>query len=804
MALDARTGGSEALYTYAADRETRVGDAVFVPLGNRSVLGYVTRLYEATEADLGFPFKSLKALEARVDGLRLPEAVLDVCRFVSQEYLCTLPVALTSATPPGVRDRLVTVWTAIDPAPTQNLTPIQAETLRVVKETGGLVEQKGKKLEAATVKALKALRTGGSVKSNLRVNPYSERRAKVVMLQLSSDDAKIETFLKQEGRRKPAQALTLMRMQEAEHAQLTAAELRALAGVTEITIKALVDAGLLEAVTEENQAAITPPVPNSAQQLAIDAVAESVRNREPRTFLLFGVTGSGKTEVYLRAAAEALRQGRQVLFLVPEIALATQAISRLRERFGAGVAVLHSDLPPAERLRNWMRIRDGEAGVVLGARSALFAPLENLGLVVMDEEHESTYKQESSPRYHTKAVARFLGIRHSCPVVLGSATPSIESFYEAEATEKANTLHPDEPIADGITLLSLPQRAAHARLPKVDVRDLTEGYRMGKPGLLCEDLHDRIETTLEAGEQVILFLNRRAYTPFVICRDCGHQMKCPNCAVSLSFHKRDRKLRCHHCGFQMVPPDTCPECGGLRLNPFGAGTEKVEEAVAVSFPNTTVARLDRDIARRKGALEETLASFRSGDIGILVGTQMVAKGLDFPNVTLVGAIAADMSLNIPDFRASERTFQLLCQVAGRAGRGKKAGTVIIQTFNPDHPSVRSAQAHDFLAFYEPLLAERKAAGYPPFRRLVNIELSGESRADVLRASQEVFERMQAIDAEILGPVDCAVERLLNQWRRHMLLKLGPNGDVGPIGVALNGFEAKGVQIVVDVDPYSLL
>jgi len=340
----------------------------------------------------------------------------------------------------------------------------------------------------------------------------------------------------------------------------------------------------------------------------------------------------------------------------------------------------------------------------------------------------------------------------------------------------------------------------------VYIDDLTEGYRLGKPSILAQDLRDRMAGALEEGRQIILFLNRRAYAPFIICRDCGHQMQCPNCAVSLSFHRKDGRLRCHHCGYAMRPPESCPECGGSRMNPFGVGTEKVEEAVAGEFPEARVARLDRDIAKKKGALEETLAQFRSGDIQILVGTQMVAKGLDFPNVTLVGVIAADMSLNIPDFRSSERTFQLLSQVAGRAGRGSALGSVVIQTFNPNHISVRTAQAHDFLSFYDSIKLERKAAGYPPFRRLVNIVLSGELRGAVVAAGEEALTRLRpfGLTGKILGPVDCALERVQGRWRRHILLKLPPDSSSAAVGEALLGFAPKNVQVVVDVDPYSLM
>jgi primosomal protein N' (replication factor Y) len=795
VAIDPRTGGAEALYTYQVGESIAVGDAVFVPVGAQTNLGFVTQVYDATEQDLGFPVAKLKAILGRVEGLSLPESVVDLAKFITTEYLCTLPVALGAATPPGVRDRLVTAWKLEDLRPDGALTTVQEEVIRVMKESGGLlVDQKGKRLEAASVRSLRLLRNRGIVSQTLKILPFPETKRGETLLQLSSDRSRIEEFLKKEGKRKPAQALTLMSMQGAEAARLTSSEIKALAGVTETTIKALRDASLLEVFDPQAASPARPPTPNPAQTIAIEAITESVSRQEFHPFLLYGVTGSGKTEVFLRSAAAALQAGRQVLYLVPEIALATQAIAQLRARFGSGVAILHSELPANERLNNWLRIRDGKASIVLGARSALFAPLPNIGLVVVDEEHEASYKQESSPRYHSKSLALFLGRFHNCPVVLGSATPSVESFYEAERENPS------------LTLLSIPQRAAAAQLPTVYIDDLTLGYRAGKPSILSPDLQARVATALGDGRQVILFLNRRAYAPFIICRDCGHQMECPNCAVSLSFHRKDGRLRCHHCGYNIRPPEECPKCGGARLNPFGVGTEKVEEAVAALYPEAKVARLDRDVAKKKGALEETLAQFRSGDIQILVGTQMVAKGLDFPNVTLVGVIAADVSLNIPDFRSSERTFQLLSQVAGRAGRGTALGSVVIQTFNPDHVSVRTAQAHDFVSFYESIKQERESAGYPPFRRLVNIVFSGEDRSEVIAAGEDAFTRLRpfGLTGQILGPVDCAVERVQNRWRRHILLKLPPETDSGQVGATLLGFNPKNVQVVIDVDPYSLM
>lgn len=803
VALDPRAGGADAIYTYAADPSTKVGESRFVPIGNRPVLGVVKSVYQATEEELGFGFDSLKPIGEAIHNLSLPEAVIRLAKFVSEEYLCSLGVALSSASPPGVQDRLVTAWTLTNPKTEEfslrgedeiKLTAAQKEALRTVEDSGGtLAETASHRIPPAQLKVLGQLAAKGLVERSIQVQPFQERKSSKDFLALSPDHDAVEKFLEEQGSKKPAQALTLMRLQGAENSFFSIGEIKALAGVTETTVKSLVSAGLLHSVDPTEKRTPKLPKPNRYQQLAIDAVSRSIQASNAETYLLFGVTGSGKTEVYLNLAAQALKRGRQILYVVPEIALATQAISQLRERFGQGVTILHSELPPSERLQNWMRIREGKAPIVLGARSALFAPLDNIGLIVMDEEHEGSYKQESSPRYHSKRLAEFLSRHHNCPLVLGSATPSIESFQEAE----------DERIS----LLSLPERAASAKLPQVQIVDLSKGYRAGKPAILSTELQTKLTETLDRREQCILFLNRRAYAPFVICRDCGEQMLCPRCSVSLSYHRRDGMLRCHHCDYRLRSPESCPKCQGTRMAPFGVGTEKVEEAVSELFPEAKLARLDRDVAKKRGALEGILAAFRSHDIDILVGTQMVAKGLDFPNVTLVGVVAADLSLNIPDFRSSERTFQLLSQVAGRAGRGSRPGEVVIQTFNPDHISVTTAQSHDFPAFFEALKTERKQANYPPFVRLVNVIFSGESISTITQTSGEAATRIIAAlpsGSEVLGPTNCPLERLHNRWRRHLLVKLGKGASPKLIGEALLGFNVKGVQIVIDVDPYSLM
>lgn len=805
VVLDPRKGGQDAVWTYRPISELQVGDAVFVPLGMRSELGFVLRIYTVTEDELPFPIKSLRSVSARVDGLTLPGPLIDLIRFVSENYLCSLANAAIPALPPGVSKTIRTVWSIVPGAILREGAPaVPSEVFRVMKESDGVLEVRpGKKPSPAMINGLKALRKMGLVEHKLQVAPVQERPKANPVFRLTQNAAKVETFLQRESKKRPAQALTVMAMQSADRGLLTAAEIKALAAVTESTLKALIQAGLLEEVDpEHSQDGGSPPTPNRAQQLAIDAIVESVNAGEPQPFLLFGVTGSGKTEVFLRSAREALRKGKQVLYLVPEIALAAQSIGLLRRRFGSSVAILHSNLTDSERLSNWLRVRDGRASIILGARSALFAPLSNLGLIIVDEEHEQSYKQESVPRYHVKPLALRLAARHSCPVVFGSATPSVESFYEADENE-ARVKVANRP---SMVLLTLPERTASSKLPAVTIRDLGEGYRNHQPDIMTEELRKRIKETLEQRHQVILFLNRRAYAPFLMCRDCGHTLECPNCSVSLSFHRGDAMLRCHHCGYQTKPISQCPKCLGVRVNPFGAGTERVEEAVAKAFPYARVGRLDRDIARKKGALEQILCSFRSGDLDILVGTQIVAKGLDFPNVTLVGVIAADVSLNLPDFRASERTFQLLSQVAGRAGRGTAPGTVVVQTFNPEHAAVLAAKEHAYLPMYDTLREERKAADYPPFTRLVNLILTGEDEQAVVAATDLVaaLVAQECPDATVLGPVNCALERVMGKWRRHVLVKIPPYTSASPIGRALQPFDVPGVQLAIDVDPYSMM
>ncbi len=789
VGIDSRSAGSEAVYSYRASASTRLGEAYVVPLGARRVLGFVVGLRSVRPEDLGFPVSLLKDLGDRVEGVDLPQETISLAREVARQTLTPLAMAVTLVSPPGIRERIVSKWRATDVAFNGDLTPAQKEALRVLQE-GPLIDSKTKPIARGAKSALHALERKGLAARSLDVVSSAGARFEG-LLHLTRDVRKVEAFLSGAGVKRPAQTMTVLALQGSEQASLSVQEIKALCGVSDSTVKSLVEQGLLERVEDDGEERAAPPTPNGDQASAIQALCMAVEKREAKPFLLYGVTGSGKTEVYLRAADEALKWGRQVLYLVPEIALTAQVIAQLRARFGQRVAVMHSNMAPQERLDNWMSVRKGESPVVLGARSALFAPFSNLGLIVMDEEHEASYKQENAPRYHTRQLAKFLSQAHGAPLVMGSATPSVETFLDA-AEER-------------VTRLDLPRRAASARLPEVYVEDMTDLYKGGRPSLFSSRLHGLIGSTLAEGYQAILFLNRRAYSPFIVCRDCGHRFLCPDCSVSLALHARDKRLRCHHCGYSVPAPDKCPQCDGSRVSGFGVGAEKVEEAVRAEFPSARVARLDRDTTKAKGSLEEIFAKFRAREIDVLVGTQMVAKGLDFPNVTLVGVIAADVSLNIPDFRASERTFQLLSQVAGRAGRGEKPGEVVIQTFTPDHVAVQCAQRHDYEAFFAAISLERRQAGYPPFVRLVNVLVIGDDLDEVVERSRTAADRLrQALPtASVLGPASCPIERRSKLWRRHVLVKLAPDEEAAPVAKALEGLDTKRTRVWIDVDAYNL-
>lgn len=523
------------------------------------------------------------------------------------------------------------------------------------------------------------------------------------------------------------------------------------------------------------------------QRQAIERISAADRTE---FFYLYGLTGSGKTEVFFRVAENVIKKGKSVIYLVPEIGLTHQVISEAVNRFGAAAAVLHSGLTGSERLNQWMRIRRGEASIVVGARSAVFAPCEKIGLIIIDEEHDGSYKSGSSPRYHARQTAMYLVSKHNCPLVMGSATPSLEAWNLIQSKK--------------IRVLPLTKRLAGGSLPKIEVVDVS-----GSKGALSARLIEEVRVTKNMGKQTILFLNRRGFTHIFRCRNCGYELLCKNCSVPMTFHKKDGSMKCHYCGMQAKPPSACPECRSLDIGYAGVGTEFVEEEVRRTFPDCSLTRIDADSINSPGDLKAAIRDFREGKTDILLGTQMIAKGLNFPKVRLVGIVLADSGLQMPDFRAAERNFSLITQAAGRAGRYSTDGLVIIQTLKPNHPSIVCAKNYDAPAFYGYELSQRRLLDFPPFKRLIRLvfrskdlkktELAAESAAEILRT-------LLPKGADVMGPAECPLSLIAGNHRRQILIR---SDNFSLIQKACETFVKEykplaGIYVEADTDPLNLM
>jgi primosomal protein N' (replication factor Y) len=633
----------------------------------------------------------------------------------------------------------------------------------------------------------------------VRSEENSAKTRRVAVMDATPDPAMLEKL----ARRAPRQHAILQLLAAAADRRLPVADLGDGAAAA---LKSMEKAGLLRLVTEEvrrdpeadgtEEVLESPPLAlNQGQQHALDAILENLHSPDPKPILLLGVTGSGKTEVYLQAARKVIDAGRTVLVLVPEISLTPQTVRRFKARFAAmqdQVAVLHSNLSQGERFDEWHRIRRGKARIVIGARSAVFAPLPDLGLILVDEEHENTYKQDSVPRYHGRDVAVLRAAFERCPIVLGSATPSLESWHNSQTGK--------------YRLLRLDQRADGQSMPLMRVVDmrLEAAKHKGGPAVLSDKLRTALAQRLEKGEQAILFLNRRGFARSLQCPRCGHVCQCPHCAVALTYHRTDERLVCHVCGHQGIVPRKCPECKDPAIILQGYGTQKVEEIIAKTLPQARIARIDADAMRRKHALRDTLGDFKSRRIDILIGTQMIAKGLHFPNVTLVGILNADLGLHVPDFRAGERTFQLITQVSGRAGRGELQGEVIVQTFTPHSPSIQYARKHDFDGFSEQELEIRRQFLFPPYTHcaVLTARSTHERRAEFTLRTLHLRLAENLPDEILLGePLPSPLVKAHGQFRFQLMLR-GPRGRT--LGRHVRGVLARtplpdDVTVVLDMD-----
>ena len=536
--------------------------------------------------------------------------------------------------------------------------------------------------------------------------------------------------------------------------------------------------------------------PTHEQDAALRSIRESISKGDNDVYLLHGITGSGKTEVYMQSIESALKLGRSAIVLVPEISLTPQAIERFKSRFGSVVAVLHSRLLESERFLEWKKLRDGTANIAVGARSAIFAPVKNLGLIVIDEEHETSYKQDDAPRYNARDVAIERAKIAGAAVILGSATPSIESFQKAASGE--------------YKLLKITERIEKRALPKVDIIDMRqELIDSREPKIFSRALEHAISQVLNRHGQVMLFMNRRGFSTFINCKKCGYVVTCKYCNVSMTYHFDTKKLNCHYCNYQTDPPEKCPKCKGGDIRYFGIGTQKIESEAARLFPAARIARMDTDATAKRGSHRQILTEFKKHKIDILIGTQMIAKGHDFPRVTLVGVVSADTALNLPDFRAGERTFNLLTQVAGRAGRGSEPGRVIVQTFSPNHYAIEKSIEHDYVGFFNEEIEFRKELNYPPFTHIVEIKLRGRKEERVIKAAQDLAAVLNLFIAgkpvEMVGPAPEFISKIKGQFRWNLLLKgEDPRIICGFIDKALDNLKGKsGLIISVDVDPMGL-
>lgn len=594
---------------------------------------------------------------------------------------------------------------------------------------------------------------------------------------------------------------------------LTIPEIMNFSGVSRETINSLVKKGYIEIKQEKvdrNPLLLKKSNENKKlklteeQELALEKVENSIEEKKFKEFLLYGVTGSGKTEVYMQLIEKVIKNGKSAILLVPEISLTPQMLDRFIGRFGKDkIAVLHSKLSIGERHDEWIRIKEEKSKIVIGARSAIFAPVKNLGIIIIDEEHDSSYKSESSPRYNAKEIAEKICKENNIPLLLGSATPDINTFYRTNL----------ENIDDRkITLLKLTKRANNSSLPKVKIVDLKKELAIGNKTMFSTLLHKLIEENLKNKHQTILFLNRRGYSTFIMCRECGYTMKCPNCNISLTYHSFQNKLKCHYCGHEENPVKICPNCGSTKIRYFGTGTQKIEEEVKKEFPEASIIRMDVDTVSKKNSHEEILNKFKKENIDILIGTQMVVKGHHFPNVTLVGVIEADSSLNIDDFRANERTFQILTQVAGRAGREQLPGKVVVQTYNPNSFAIELSKEQNYDLFYKTEIELRKQLNYPPFCDIIVVGFSGRDNNEISKLSTYVYKllktNLENYNIKVFMPMPAPIDRIKNRYRWRIVAKGNITNEVNIVinkclQKVYNSGISKNTNIIIDVNPNNM-
>ncbi|WP_117169757.1 primosomal protein N' [Paraliobacillus sediminis] len=769
------------------------GMRVIVPFGPRKIMGYILELTDQSD------FSPLKKIMALMDVTPvLTDELLDLGKWLAEHtisfYISTFQAMLPQALKATYKK---TMHRLTDERLSDELEELFAS--RDYLEYEEFVEMSGshKQLQQAIKADL--------VEMIYQVNS-KETFKKQIMIGSGKDPLELEEIIADLPKQAKKKIEVLRYFQDNSEMILKRDFLKKL-HTTQATVKPLIDEGLLIERKEEiyrnpfkdDQIERTTALPLMKQQEKVmEPIVASLDTASHDVFLLHGVTGSGKTEVYLQSIQHVLEQGKEAIVLVPEISLTPQMVTRFKGRFGSQVAVMHSALSKGERFDEWRKIQRKEVNVVVGARSAIFAPFENVGIIIIDEEHETSYKQEEHPRYHTRDVAIYRGEYHHCPVILGSATPTLESYARA---------------GKGIyQLLSMPDRMNETKMPDVHIVDMREELHAGNRTMFSRQLKEEIEKRIERKEQVVLFLNRRGYSTFVMCRDCGYVINCPHCDIALTYHRKTEKLKCHYCSHEEKMPDKCPDCLSETIRYFGTGTQKVEEAIQEVIPAARVIRMDVDTTRRKGAHEKLLDQFGNHEADILLGTQMIAKGLDFGNVTLVGVLAADSLLHLPDFRASEKTFQLLTQVSGRAGRHHLPGEVVIQTYTPDHYSVELAAQYDYEAFFKKEMLLRKTYNYPPyyFLTLVTVSHPNELKAmEVTKTITQLLIKHLSSQVRVLGPTPSPITRIKDRYRYQCMIKYKNEPEQRRVLQRVLAYYEKDIQknellIQIDLQPYQLM
>lgn len=713
-----------------------VGDRILVPFGNKKSLeeGFVIGLKEKSE----YKVKDIAGIQ---DGVKLTEDNIELAKLMARRYFCNLSDCIKLMLPPGTATKVL-----------ENR--IKDKTLNFVylnKE----IEEIEEDIENGVIK--------------------SDKQKRVLNFLIQNDG--IQTV-----------------------------DLEVLTDTTNAVLKSLEKKEYIEIVEQKverdpfahKEIKPTTNLPlTKEQQKAFDSVREAIEKNEYKEALLYGVTGSGKTEVYLQLIGEVLKKEKSAIVLVPEISLTPQMVDRFIARFGQDkIAVLHSKLSVGERYDEWNKIKNGNCKIIIGARSAIFAPVQNLGLMIIDEEHDSSYKSETNPRYHAKELAGYMARKAKIPLVLGSATPDMGTYYKAQTGQ--------------IELLPLTKRANSSSLPTVEIVDLRQELANGNRSILSVKLYEAIEENLKNGKQTILFLNRRGYSTFVMCRDCGYTVKCKNCNITMTYHSKDNKLKCHYCGHEQKNVTECPECKSKHIKYFGTGTQRLEQEINKLFPNATTIRMDIDTVTKKNSHEEILNRFKNENLDILIGTQMVVKGHHFPNVTLVGVIAADSSLYMEDYRSNERTFQILTQVAGRAGRENLPGEVIVQTYNPENFAIECSQKQDYDLFYETEIELRKQLKYPPFCDIISIGLTDTEEAKIKKVANQIYRSIhndiqkENLPILIYKPLPCPIDKIKNRYRWRIILKGKLNNKViDMINKAIENTNSKTTRIIVDTNPTNL-